>query len=196
MVGCAPGAHRGLLQRAQAGCGLACVEDLGARALHLPHGPGRRGRDARESLEEVERRALSAQQRPRAAFQAKHEAALAPFPFRGEPLDLDVRIQLAKRLLGRVEPEEDAGRLLGDGRPGAGALGDRRHARGVPVAEVLGERARDDLPQPISRRTVIVRNAGSLAPCRRAPALASARRYSTTSAVIRSPGSSAGIPGG
>ena len=37
---------------------------------------------------------------------------------------------------------------------------------------------------------------GSLAPCRRAPTAFSERRYSITSSVIRSPGSSTGMPGG
>ena len=47
-----------------------------------------------------------------------------------------------------------------------------------------------------SRSTLMVWNAGSLAPCRRAPLPASSRRYVTVSAEIRSPGSSAGTPGG
>ena len=76
-------AHRGLLQRAQAGRGLARVEDLGARALDLPNGPGGRGRNAGESLEEVQRRALGAQQRPRAALQAKDGAAPRAIPLPG-----------------------------------------------------------------------------------------------------------------
>ena len=45
-------------------------------------------------------------------------------------------------------------------------------------------------------RTLIVSNFGSLAPCSRAPLAASSRRYATVSALIRSPGSSAGTPGG
>ena len=45
-------------------------------------------------------------------------------------------------------------------------------------------------------RTWMVRNSGSLAPCRRAPTAFNERRYSITSSVIRSPGSRTGMPGG
>ena len=48
----------------------------------------------------------------------------------------------------------------------------------------------------VSTSTRTVEKLGSAAPCRRAPALVSWRRYDTTSAVIRSPGSSVGTPGG
>src|SRR6267142_1663698 len=54
----APAAYRVLLERAPAGGGLARVDDLGARAAHRQAEAPRVRRDARESLHEVQRRAL------------------------------------------------------------------------------------------------------------------------------------------
>src|SRR2546421_8971948 len=119
-----------------------------------------------------------------------------PFALGREPLRRDVRIELPECLLRGVEPEQHARRLLGDLGPRAGVLVDRRGARDVARAQVLGERARDGVGQSAQHRTVTLWKAGSLAPCRRAPASARARRYSTTPTVIRSPGSNAGMPGG
>ena len=56
---------------------------------------------------------------------------------------------------------------------------DRRGRRRVAVADVLGQRAADQLfevGQSTSQSTTIVRNAGPLAPCRRAPESCSSRR--------------------
>ena len=54
-------------------------------------------------------------------------------------------IERAERRLRGVEPEDDAGRLLRDRRDGARAGRDRRLARDVAVADVLGERAPHEL---------------------------------------------------
>ena len=59
----------------------------------------------------------------------------------------------------------------------------------------IAVRMRGQSPQS-QRRTKMVRKSGSLAPWSRAPESLSSRRYSTSSVVIRSPGRSAGMPGG
>ncbi len=198
-VALAAARHHGLLlEGPQAWRGLARVQDSRPGPLDRPHVPCRHRGDARKPAEQVQGGALGGEDPRRAALRAQHRPALAPLALRRQPFQHDVGIGLAKGLLGRFEPEDHTGRLLGDRRPRAGPLG-HDGARGqVAGADVLRERPRDEVPQLLAHptRTVIVPNSGSLAPCRRAPAVDSSRRYSTTSAVMRSPGSSAGMPGG
>ena len=55
------------------------------------------------------------------------------------------RVERAEDVLRRVEPEQDAGLLLEHRRAGPRARRDRRERRPVAVADVLGERAGDDV---------------------------------------------------
>ena len=98
-----------------------------------------------QPLQEVQRGPLGGQDRPRGALDLQHRPALAPLPLRGEALERDRRIERAERLLGDVEAEHDPGRLLRDQRPRASVLGHGRGGRHVAVADVLGERSRDDV---------------------------------------------------
>ena len=78
---------RGLLERAQPRRRLARVEDPRAGALDLADRARGRGRDARQAAEEVQRRALGGQDRPRRALDAQHLAALAPDALLDAPLE-------------------------------------------------------------------------------------------------------------
>ena len=89
---------------------------------------------------------------------------------------------------GHVEPGQ-LGRILRVRR-----AGERQQPRVVGLLAVLRPPLERIDHAPSSLNTLMVVNAGSLAPCRRAPDAASSRRYSTVSAEIRSPGSSAGTP--
>ena len=74
----AAGAHRLLLERAQAGRGLAGVEDPDACALDRPHVAGGERGHARQPAEEVERHPLRREDRGAAAGDLGQDARLAP----------------------------------------------------------------------------------------------------------------------
>ena len=81
VVGAAAHAHGVFLRQAQAGQGLARVHDVGARALHSLDVGGGLGGHGAEQLQEIQRRALRAQQRAGTGFDLQHHlircAALA-----------------------------------------------------------------------------------------------------------------------
>ena len=97
VVGRAPGGDRGLLERTQAGRRLARVEHARAGPLDGPRAArGERG-DAREAAEEVERRALGADQRPGRALDLEHGSPLAPLALGGQTLGhADVGVETAE----------------------------------------------------------------------------------------------------
>jgi hypothetical protein len=188
---------RRLLEPPQPRRGLARVEDLRhpARSAHRRHHARGQRRDPRQAAEEVQRSPLGGQQRPRVALDDERDPRLPPHPLR-PGLDVGGGIQPAEHARGDLEAGDDAGRLLGDRGAPAGARLDGGGGGGVAVADVLGEGGVDELVVRQSQSTTMVRKSGSLAPCSRAPETRSSRRYATPSAVIRSPGSSAGMPGG
>ena len=152
MVAAAAGRDRGLLQRPQPRRRLAGVEDLGAGAGHrLDVARGQR-RDAGEVAEEVERGALGGQQRRRRPAGEQHlgRHLLAPLALDHELVDV-LDPALAHRLRDQVEPEDDARPAFCTIRARARRLGGHGRLRGhVAVAEVLGQRRRDDLAQRLS----------------------------------------------
>ena len=113
---------RRLLERAQARRRLARVEDLRAGALDRAHARRGQRRDARQPPEEVQRRALGGEQRARAA---RRRAAPSP-PSRHSPSGPSRSSSTSgssarNTASARVEPEDDARRLLRDRRDGARA---------------------------------------------------------------------------
>jgi hypothetical protein len=137
-----------LLERAQPGRRLARVEQPRAAAgrLDRPHGAGGERRDARQPPEEVERGPLRGQQRARRALDAEHRRGrLAPLALGAEPLGRDVGVEPPEDSLGDAEPGDHPGRLLRDRRDAAGIGGDGDLRGHVAGADVLGERAVDQL---------------------------------------------------
>ena len=137
-------AHRGLLERAQAGRRLARVEDLRAGAAHGGDERGGAGGDARQALQEVQRRALGREDRRGRRAHAQHHVA------RGYDLAIVDRPQFR---LGRERRERGPGRrrtgddtrCLGHDVRTASPRRIDRHPRGdvSVVAEVLAQRALD-----------------------------------------------------
>ncbi len=110
----------------------------------------RERRHAAEALQEVEGAALGDQDPGRRAGDAQHlGAGLVPHALGRETAHLGARVALPEGLLGGVEAEDDAGRLLRDRRHAAGVRGDGRLGGEIAVADVLGERARDQLAQEV-----------------------------------------------
>ena len=155
MVAPAAGGDRRLLERPQArGSSCGCRGSRPGAADRLDEARGQR-RDPREVAEQVERRALGGQQRPgragdRSATSAGH--VVAPLAL-GDAAVEALGARLRERLRRRVEAEEDPGLLLHDPRPRAGVGGDGRLGGDVAGAEVLGERAGDELAQRPRRRS-------------------------------------------
>ena len=139
MIGAAAGRDGGLLERAQPGCRLACVENPRACPFDRLDALGGQRGDAGQPLEEVERGSLSGQDRPRGSLDPHHGATLTPPAFLSKTLDRQARVKLVKRVGREIDPEHDSGGLLRDHGPGPGALRHRRRSRDVPVADVLGQ---------------------------------------------------------
>ena len=140
VVAAAAGAHRVLLRQAQAGQGLAGIQDHGAGAAHRFDMGGGGGGGARQGLQEVERAALGADQGAAAAFQqGQHGAGGHALAFGHLPVDLHPRIQFT---VAGVEPGP-----AGDHRvllaQQVGAFGHVRQQGGgdVAAAQVLGQGA-------------------------------------------------------
>ncbi len=152
MVRPASGCHRVLLERAQAGRGLARVEHGCPGALDRVDVPtGERG-DPREPPEEVQRDALTGEDRPLRARDAGddgrrcHRISVAR-----QRVEADVRIEHAEHRLGDTEPADDPG-LLHEQRRRADRLGrNRRIGRDVTGADVLRERRMDDALERVGR---------------------------------------------
>ncbi|CAB4346954.1 unannotated protein [freshwater metagenome] len=202
-----------LLQQPHPRGRLASVEDLRSGPFDGLHIARRCRRDPAELCEQVERAALAADDRSRVASDAQDRPVLAPDTLRGERLKLDRGIERHEDGISGFNPEDHTRRLLRDQGHGSAACRYRRQRRTVAIANVFGQRAGDEVIELTSgrlihrgslenqagrssRSTAIVVSVGSLAPWRRAPAAAISRRCAITSALIRSPGSKAGIPGG
>ncbi len=148
VVDAAAGAHRCLLQRTQAGGGLAGVADARPGAVDgVDPGPGER-RDAGQVAQQVERRALRGQQQPHRAGDLEHRlpcsGPLAVVPDAGdlEPVaehDVEHRERGAQTGHHAVLPGHEGG--------GADELErDRRGAGDVdPAGEVLGDGPADQV---------------------------------------------------
>ena len=138
---------RRLLQPPQPGRGLARVEQLRgpARAAHRGHhARGQRG-DPRQAAEEVQRRPLAGQQRPRVALDHEHDRArLTPHALRPE-LEPRGGIEAAEDPAAISRPEMTPGAFwVIVARPRAPAS-TVAAVVDVTVADVLGERRLDQL---------------------------------------------------
>ena len=143
VVGAAAGAHRLLLEVAQAGRGLAGVEDPRARALHRLDEARRERGDPGEAAEEVERHPLAREDRRRRAAQLGERTRLAPAPVGGERLERERGVHAREDGLGDGQPGRHARRPLLDRGPRGSALGDHRGGGQVAGPEVLLERQGD-----------------------------------------------------
>ncbi len=152
MVAPAPGGDRRLLQRPQPRRRLAGVEDAGAGAGDRLDEAGGQGGDPGEVAEEVERGALGDQQR---RAPARSPAAPRPAP----PRATGPRRRACRRArprTGASSPRPRRARrrrpacFLHDPRPGPRLGRHRRLGGHVAGADVLGERAGDDLLQRLA----------------------------------------------
>ena len=137
--------HRVFLQRAQAGRGLAGIDDPRARAFHGVHiGPGQGG-DARQTAHQVQRHALGAQQGASIGVDPGEPGPGADLSaVLGHRLEVGGGVELQDRQTGAGEAADNAG--LAAGEHGAQARV-RRHAglRGhiARPAQVLGQGGAD-----------------------------------------------------
>src|SRR5207248_4190336 len=145
VVGAAARCDRALLELAQARRRLARVEDLRAGALDSADEARGERRDAGEPAEEVERDALSLQDRRRAAPDLGDGAAFAPLALGDARLPPKLTVDRLEHGARHVEPGDDPSRLLLDDGPGASVRRHQRVGRYVAHANVLGERAFDQL---------------------------------------------------
>ena len=217
-----PSATAALLERAQPRRGLARVEDpRGPAGRRAPPAPprGQRG-DARQPPEEVQRRALGGEQRPRRARDAQHRRRrLAPLPLGAEPLD--------RGASGRAQEDAPRRRRARRSRraPSAMIVATPRAAAGTvrsvvtspaPTSSASARSIRSSVERSGHRdhsSSACRRHRSRRGPLRRAEhadrlerrvartVQARARRLELAQvgdelAVIRSPGSSAGMPGG
>ena len=143
VIGAAPRRDGRLLQAPQPRRRLARIEDLHPGPLDHAHAARRHRRHPREPLEEVQSGPLAGEDRPGKTLDPRHGALFAPDPFVDEPLELDVRIQLAEHRLRHLQAEHHPRRLLTDQGPSARVLQDRRLGRHVAIADVLRECADD-----------------------------------------------------
>ena len=139
------GGDRRLLERPQARRRLARVEDPRTGPFDLANAPRGEGRDARELLQEVERRPLGGEDRPGRPVDLKHRPALAPHPLVDETGRANIGIEPAKRFLGDLEPVDDARLLLRDPSARPRPCGNGRLRRQIARADVLAEGAGDEL---------------------------------------------------
>jgi hypothetical protein len=114
--------------------------------LDRPHHGGGEGGDAGEPTEEVQGGSLGGEQRAGGALDAQHRRGrLAPRRLGPEALDRGRRVEPEEHLLGEGEPGDHPGRLLRDRRDAAGPRVDGGRHGDVAVADVLGERAVDQV---------------------------------------------------
>ena len=143
-----------LLEQAQARRRLASVLDGDARAPDRVHHRRRRRRDAGQAAEQVEHHALAGQQRARAAREQRDRAAGGDFGAVG----CDDRRARGLRQAGQHDPDGvDTGDAPGFAAPDhAGHRRARRHDRRsrdvAEIAEVFGERARDNAGERLCGR--------------------------------------------
>ena len=129
-----------LLEDAQAGGGLARVEDRDVGSGGGVHVAARQGRDAGQASEVVERGPLAGEdgaQRPGDPGGAR--AALDQVALLDESLDLDLRVQALKTASTIASPQTTPGSLTRSPRFRAVGVDDRVR-RHVALAHVLGER--------------------------------------------------------
>src|SRR5262249_3735993 len=134
-----------LLERPQTRCRLAGVENGNAGPLDGIDVASRERRNARKAAEEVERDALSGEDRALLAGHACDDRGrLDGDSVAYECLEVDLGIERPKGRLGRPQPAYDT-RLLEQelGRPDC-VLRNRRLGRHVAGSDVLGEGCMDD----------------------------------------------------
>src|SRR5436189_698829 len=110
MVRAAAAAHRVLLERAQAGRGLARVEDRGARSLDGVDVATRQRCDAAQAREKIEGDALAGYDRARRTFDARDETVCA-IPLADERLGVHALVERSE-YGGRDRDSGDDARLL------------------------------------------------------------------------------------
>ena len=143
VVVAAAAGHRVLLRQAQAGQGLAGVQQLHGGAFDqvgvIPAAGGHR----REGLQEIQGAAFAAEQRARRAFDAEqHLVGFDALAILHAPVHRHARIQLAEH---RIDPGRatDHGRLAGDHAGMRQAFGGDQLRGDVAAAEVFGQRQAD-----------------------------------------------------
>ena len=125
---------------------LARVEDPCAGAVDRLDAAGRHRRHAGQPLQEVQRGALGGQDRARRPLERAAPARRSRHaPRSTSRSQRDVRVQRPERLLGELEPEHHARRLLRDQRLRPRRRGNGRRRGHVAVADILGQRAGDDI---------------------------------------------------
>jgi hypothetical protein len=143
MVVAAAGAHGIFLREAQAGQGLARIEDLRARAAHgvdVRRGDRRR---RRQRLQEIERGAFGTDQRACVAFDAAQQRAGGDaFAVGNVPFDARVRIEREETRVDPVAPA-DHRRVARDDACLRVFAGRQQVGGDVAAAEVFVERALD-----------------------------------------------------
>ncbi|MCY1412629.1 hypothetical protein D9M71_280410 [compost metagenome] len=125
VVVAAAAGHGVFLRQAQAGQGLAGVEEFHLGAFHQFHVVADAGGDARQALEEVQRAALAAEQGAGRAFEVEEGlVGLGAIAVLHLPFHLHARVELAEYLVHPGRAADD-GRFAGD-HAGAGlaVLGD------------------------------------------------------------------------
>ena len=152
VVPAAAAAHRVFLGEAQARQRLAGVEHGAAGAADGGHVGCRDGGGAGEGLQEVERRALTRQQRARGALQcAERGAAREALAVSRSPMQPDARVDLPEHGL-RIGPTGQHGGLARDDLRASQAAGRNKQRGQVAGADVLGQRPRHDLVE-VGRRS-------------------------------------------
>ncbi|MNP07605.1 hypothetical protein D3C76_996340 [compost metagenome] len=164
-----------LLRQAQAGEGLAGVEQFHPGAFHQVGVVAGAGGGAGEQLEEVQGAAFAAEQGAGRAFEGEQRLVGAdPVAVLHLPFHLHLRIELAEYL---VHPggAGDGGVLAGDDAGGSQAVGGDQLGGDVAAADVLGQGGADvglDFPGEVGKGEVrhgrlLVRGAGIIRAARR-----------------------------
>ena len=141
----AAGLDCALLELAQAGRRLTRVEDARLGAVNRVDVACGQRRHTRQPPEEVERHALTGQDRPRRAFDRTHRPPIAPLPLARERHEPKRLVDLTKDRFGNVDPGNDTGLLLIDPSPSMRVLGHKDPARDIPPPEVLRKRLLDQV---------------------------------------------------
>src|SRR5581483_10346287 len=151
VVGAAARAHGGLLERAQAGCGLARVPDARSTGSAVDEVSSQRGNTG-EVAQEVERGALPREDRAQRPFDTTdRRLRLDHVAVTSIPRDVDRIVELRERL-GRARDASDHSRgACDEGCDASRVLGKERSGDVTEHAEVFGQSAGDCVVNDPSR---------------------------------------------